>query len=121
MSQKKTIPPVIPDFSDGFSVALRLWLLFLLALFFLGYPVPFSILVGAVGGFSGGWIFAWWKAKDEPVKIESEAVEDSEEIIVKSMSGLALAKQRRDAKKLPKPKKGSPQRSLTALAGLLKR
>lgn len=117
MSQKKTINQVLPDFSDGFPLALRLWLLFLLALFFLGYPVPFSILMGAVGGFAGGWVFSWWKSKDESVAIESEEPEESEEIPVR-VSGLTLAKQRRDAQKA---KKGSLQRSVTLFGGLLKR
>lgn len=41
-------------------VALRLWLLFLLAFVLLGYAVVPSILFGAVGGFAGGLISAWW-------------------------------------------------------------
>ncbi len=124
MSQKKTIDQVLPGFSDGFPLALRLWLLFLLSLFFLGYPVPFSILMGAVGGFAGGWVFSWWKSKDEPVTIQSEEPEESEEIPVK-LSGLTLAKQRRDDRKAKqdaqKAKKGVPQRSVTLFGGLSKR
>lgn len=52
-------------------VALRLWLLFLLAFVFLGYAVIPSILFGAIGGFAGGMISAWWKTKGgEPKKAQ---------------------------------------------------
>ena len=117
MSEKKTIDQVLPGFSDGFPVSLRLWLLFLLSLFFLGYQVPFSILMGAIGGFAGGWVFAWWKSKDEPATIQLEETEESEEIPVR-VSGLTLAKQQRDAQKA---KKRSPQRNLTLFGRLSKR
>lgn len=43
--------------------ALRLWLVFLLALFLVGYSVPTSILYGAIGGFAGGLVSAWWQTK----------------------------------------------------------
>jgi hypothetical protein len=43
--------------------ALRIWLLFLLVFTLLGYPVVFSILFGALGGFAGGMISAWWSLK----------------------------------------------------------
>lgn len=43
--------------------ALRFWLVFLLLLVFLGYSVPTSILFGAIGGFAGGMVSAWWKTK----------------------------------------------------------
>lgn len=42
-------------------VALRLWLLFLLAFVLLGYAVIPSILFGAIGGFAGGMVSAWWQ------------------------------------------------------------
>lgn len=42
-------------------VALRLWLLFLLILWLLGYGVALSIVFGAIGGFAGGTVTAWWQ------------------------------------------------------------
>ncbi|MGD1856178.1 MAG: hypothetical protein ACFB2W_18200 [Leptolyngbyaceae cyanobacterium] len=42
--------------------ALRMWLIFLLIFALLGYSVPASILFGAVGGFAGGVVAAWWYA-----------------------------------------------------------
>lgn len=42
-------------------VALRLWLLFLFALLLVGYAIVPSILFGAVGGFAGGMVSAWWR------------------------------------------------------------
>lgn len=43
--------------------ALRIWLLFLVIFVLLDYPVPFSILFGAIGGISGGLVTAWWQIK----------------------------------------------------------
>ncbi|CAN5770173.1 hypothetical protein BH23CYA1_BH23CYA1_09340 [soil metagenome] len=43
--------------------ALRLWLVFLLVFVLLRYPVPFSILFGAIGGFAGGLLSAWSQVK----------------------------------------------------------
>ncbi len=43
--------------------ALRLWLVFLLVFVFLKYPVPFSILFGAIAGFAGGLVTAWAQVK----------------------------------------------------------
>ncbi|MEQ8752046.1 MAG: hypothetical protein RID09_00825 [Coleofasciculus sp. G1-WW12-02] len=106
---------LFPGFSDGFPVALRLWLVFLLCLFLLRYSVPFSILVGAVGGIAGGWVVAWWKSKDEPSTVPSEPQDEPEEPPVK-LSGLSLAKQRREAK----ARKRSQKRP-TSLTGLLNR
>lgn len=42
--------------------ALRIWLLFLLLFALLGYSVTASILFGAMGGFAGGLVSAWWHA-----------------------------------------------------------
>ncbi|MEL6777729.1 MAG: hypothetical protein AAFO06_10770 [Cyanobacteria bacterium J06597_16] len=42
---------------------LKIWLGFLLVFFFLGYPVPFCILFGAIGGVAGGLSTAWWQIK----------------------------------------------------------
>ena len=95
---------ILPGFSEGFSLALRLWLFFLISLVLLRYPVVFSIIIGAIGGFSGGWIFAWWKSKEGPIaskeeeEEEEEEEEKPEENSVK-LSGLKLAKQRNDARK----------------------
>lgn len=89
---------LFPGFSNGFPVALRLWLVFLLSLVLFGYSVPFSIVVGAVGGIAGGWVVAWWNSKEKSINPSSESEDELEEVPVK-LSGLSLAKQRRDAKK----------------------
>lgn len=44
-------------------IALKMWLAFLIALVLVGYSVPTSIVLGAIGGFSGGMVMAWWDAK----------------------------------------------------------
>ncbi|WP_225852741.1 hypothetical protein, partial [Haemophilus parainfluenzae] len=41
--------------------ALRLWLGFLFLFLLLGYSAVPSIVFGAVAGFTGGMIAAWWK------------------------------------------------------------
>lgn len=38
---------------------LRSWLLFLFLFWLLGYPIPFSILFGAIGGIAGGLTSSW--------------------------------------------------------------
>lgn len=40
--------------------ALKIWLVFLFIFLLLGYGVVPSILLGAVAGFAGGTINAWW-------------------------------------------------------------
>ncbi|MEQ9368986.1 MAG: hypothetical protein RIG63_08130 [Coleofasciculus chthonoplastes F3-SA18-01] len=106
---------LLPGFSEGFPVALRVWLVFLLCLVLLGYSVPFSIVVGAVGGIASGWVVAWWNSKDQPSPAPSEPQDEPEEAPVK-LSGLALAKQRRDARARKRVQKSS-----IPLTGLLNR
>jgi hypothetical protein len=108
---------LLPGFSEGFPVALRVWLVFLLCLVLLGYSVPFSIVVGAVGGIASGWVVAWWNSKDEPstAPSDSEPQDEPEEAPVK-LSGLALAKQRREARARKRSQKSS-----IPLTGLLNR
>ncbi|MGD1862553.1 MAG: hypothetical protein ACFB12_04385 [Leptolyngbyaceae cyanobacterium] len=44
-----------------FPVALRLWLFFLLTFLVLGYEIGPSIIFGAIAGFAGGTLAAWWQ------------------------------------------------------------
>ena len=44
-----------------FPVALKLWLVFLGAFLLLGYSIAPSILFGAIAGFAGGTVSAWWQ------------------------------------------------------------
>ena len=54
--------------------ALRAWLIFLLLFTLLGYPVGFSILFGAAGGFAWGTVSAWWSVPGgAPLSDETEA------------------------------------------------
>jgi hypothetical protein len=102
MSEKKDITHALNDFSKDFSTgtALRLWLFFLFSFYFLGYPIFLSIFLGAVGGLAGGVVFGWWKSTDGPLEatpVKREKPKELEETPPK-VSGLRLAKQRRDAK-----------------------
>ncbi len=55
-------------------VALRLWLLFLFTFLLLGYEVVPSIVFGAIGGFAGGTVNAWWQTPGgEPQPSKSQA------------------------------------------------
>ncbi|AFZ12763.1 hypothetical protein Cri9333_1880 [Crinalium epipsammum PCC 9333] len=51
--------------SAGISAGLKLWLFFMLSFVLVGNPIPFSIFLGAIGGLSGGLVFAWWNSTDE--------------------------------------------------------
>ncbi|MEM1254898.1 MAG: hypothetical protein AAGI69_20880 [Cyanobacteria bacterium P01_H01_bin.21] len=66
--------PVINDMTDLIvPAALRIWLVFLLIFALLGYSVTVSILFGAIGGFAGGLVSAWWYAPGgEPSPKRSE-------------------------------------------------
>ena len=85
--------------SGGFSTGtgLQLWLVFLFCFYFLGYSVPLSILLGAAGGMAAGWVIGWWKTKDDPTDLEPEEIEEFGDKAEK-VSGLRLAKQKRDAR-----------------------
>lgn len=54
-----------------FPVALRLWLGFLLLFIVLGYEIAPSIIFGAIAGFAGGMVSAWWQTPGgEPKPVE---------------------------------------------------
>ena len=95
--KKKSMTQTLTGFSKGFSTGtgLKLWLFFLFCFYFLGYPVPLSILLGFAGGLASGLVVGWWKTKDEPSDLKSTNAEELEESSPK-VSGLHLAKQRRD-------------------------
>lgn len=102
MSENNKIQQVLSQISGGFSInnALKLWLFFLFCFYFLKYPIPLSILLGAVGGVAGGWVIGWWNTKDDPIEKpqpeENKSEEEVEEVPV-TMTGLRRAKQERDA------------------------
>jgi hypothetical protein len=58
--------------NDGIEAGLKYWLVFLLAFFFLGYPVQLSILLSALAAIAGGFIALWWKSKDLPIAPDAE-------------------------------------------------
>jgi hypothetical protein len=55
---------------------LKYWLFFLICFVMLGYRVPLSIFLGAVGGLAGAWVVAWSKAKDEPRQVRPEETKE---------------------------------------------
>ncbi|ARV58611.1 hypothetical protein BZZ01_08145 [Nostocales cyanobacterium HT-58-2] len=66
--------------SEGVDAGLKYWLFFLLAFAFVGYQPPMSIFLGAIGGIGGGWIIAWWQAKEESrTQIPQEGLEETTE------------------------------------------
>lgn len=102
MSENKDNQQTPAKFFEEFATGtgLRLWLVFLFCFFFLGYPVPLCILLGAAGGFGGAVVIGWWKSKDEAISSQPEEPEDVEEIedSPARVSGLRAARQRRDAR-----------------------
>jgi hypothetical protein len=62
----KTSPqaPVIGS-SEGIDAGLKYWLFFMLGFVFLGYLPPMAILLGAIAALGGGWIIAWWEARED--------------------------------------------------------
>jgi membrane protease YdiL (CAAX protease family) len=110
MSEKRNLRQTITGFSGAFStgIALQLWLFFLFCFYFLGYPVALSILLGMAAGLGGGWVFGWWKTKDDPKDLQPVESQKVEEPTPRKVSGLRLAKQRRDAAKAKRGSQGSP-------------
>jgi hypothetical protein len=109
--------------SLGFAVGLQIWLLFLISLYGLGYPAPFSIVLGAVGGFASGFIIDWWVTKDEnpvPEKRlrDDEGVEEVARTRRRQRTNSALQHRRRrrerqpvDIKNLSRTFFGRPQKN----------
>ncbi|NJR51525.1 MAG: hypothetical protein HC780_20020 [Leptolyngbyaceae cyanobacterium CSU_1_3] len=62
--------------SKGFSVGLQIWLLFLISLYWLGYPAEMSIVLGAIGGLASGLIVDWWLSKDEKTEPDKQKIPD---------------------------------------------
>lgn len=62
--------------SKGFAAGLQVWLLFLLSLYWIGYPALFSIALGAIGGLASGLIVDWWSSKDEKTEPDPRPVEE---------------------------------------------
>lgn len=57
-----------------FPVALKLWLGFLVAFLLLGYAIAPSIIFGAIAGFAGGTVAAWWQTPGgEPQPAEANS------------------------------------------------
>jgi len=54
---------------------LKSWLFFLFLFFLLGYPIPFSILFGAIGGVAGGLTSSWLQVQQS---IASDSENDDE-------------------------------------------
>lgn len=58
--------------------------------------MPLSILFGFAGGLAGGWAMGWWKSSEGPRVVEPEEEQDLDLEEQPKVSGLRLAKQRRD-------------------------
>jgi hypothetical protein len=69
--------------NDGFSTGLKVWMLFLLTFFLLGYPVLLSIFWGALAGLAGGIIAAGLQAKEMGDRKAGEPVEGQESVSAK--------------------------------------
>lgn len=59
------------------NVTLKCWLVFMIGFALSGYAVEFAILLGALGGITGGFIASWWQIKDG----ENGDQPDAEQII----------------------------------------
>lgn len=46
---------------DGFTAGLRFWLVFLIVLVLLRFPLPYAIVFGAIAGLAGGFAVGWWQ------------------------------------------------------------
>jgi membrane protein implicated in regulation of membrane protease activity len=51
----------LPRSEDGFTAGLKFWLVFLIALVLLGFPLAYAIVFGAIAGIAGGFAVGWWQ------------------------------------------------------------
>ncbi|MBP0016297.1 MAG: hypothetical protein J7647_01920 [Cyanobacteria bacterium SBLK] len=111
-------------FKNGISTGLTLWLFFIAAFVFLGYSVPLSIIIGAIGGLSGGRIVTWWHSHDAPPP-ERSPEEVEEEIPLKKTHrmGIVEAQQHRKIreKRTPRGQISAVQQLRTRLRRSLRR
>lgn len=78
-----SLPSANDVLSKGLSAGIQVWLIFLLAFYFLKYPAPLSIMLGAIAGVSAGFIVGWWEAKPNAAA-EKIVVEDSLEEVAQT-------------------------------------
>jgi hypothetical protein len=63
-----------PDASAGVNTGTKLFILFMIVFLLLNYTIFLSICLGAIAGLAGGFIAAWWDAKEDYLT-EIEAAE----------------------------------------------
>lgn len=54
--------------SQGFSVGLIWFLVYLFGFFFLGYGLVLPLMLATIGGLVTGLVVQWWVSKEEPAK-----------------------------------------------------
>ncbi|WP_017303044.1 hypothetical protein [Spirulina subsalsa] len=92
------------DVVQGVSIGLLLWLFFLLALVALGYQVTVSIILGGLGGFSGGWIVAWWNSDEPPSELDRPKTMEEQAGERRTAPGIAEAQARRKCRERRTPR-----------------
>ncbi len=53
---------------EEITAGLVVGMLFTIGFYLLGYSGWFGLMLGAIGGFAGGWIVSWWDSTDEPAQ-----------------------------------------------------
>ena len=106
-STSKTGPgPQSVASSDGIDAGLKFWLFFLVGFTSLGYPADIGVLLGGIGGFAGGWIYAWWGSKEE-TKSQLEIIEESSESTEEIPSDRSKRRRRRKITRRYRRRSGS--------------
>lgn len=50
-----------PVSNDGFTAGLQFWVIFLVAMVLLQFPLAIAIVFGAIAGLAGGFSVGWWQ------------------------------------------------------------
>jgi hypothetical protein len=100
----KTGPDTSPvATSEGIDAGLKYWLFFLAGFVWLRYPPTLGIFLGALGGFGGGTILAWWESKEATqTDLPPELTEGEIAELPKQVTG----RQKRQTRRFRRPRGG---------------
>jgi hypothetical protein len=100
------------DSEKGFAAGLRLWLLFIIVLSFLGVRAELSVLFGAAAGAASWLIVAYWKSVKIPDDGSQPAPEVPQSVFKRAFSLSDRLRLPTDEVKIPNPFARKPRKRI---------